>query len=242
MQARITSNLIVQTRASSLYDRLRRDLLSGRLVPGQRLTARFLMERYEAGQTPLREALNRLSTEGLVVSQDQRGFTVAPASADELSELTQTRCWVEDIALRRSMAAATVEWEEMLVVLCHRLLRTPRSATSTHYEENLAWEKVHRDFHRALLSPCGSRPLRAFCDQLADQLYRYRQLSVHKVYPLRDIDAEHQAILRAILANDGDGAVGALQAHYRATAQVILADLPHAPTVADGTKIVRGGG
>ena len=224
----VAPNGLGQTRASSVYDRLRRDLLTGRLAPGLRLTARLLMERYEAGQTPLREALNRLSSDGLVVFQDQRGFTVANASAAELTELTETRCWVEEIALHRSMAAATPAWEEELVVRCHRLLRTTRSASREEYAENLEWEEVHRSFHRALLSMCGSRPLRSFCDQLADQLYRYRQLSVQKIYPRRKIDEEHQAILAAILANDADAAVAALQAHYRATASVILADLPQA--------------
>ncbi len=217
-----------QTQATGVYDRLRRDLLAGLLAPGQRLTARLLMERYEAGQTPLREALNRLSSEGLVAFQDQRGFTVASVSAEELTELTETRCWVEEIALRRSIAAATPAWEEELVVLCHRLIRTTRSASSEGYAENLDWEAVHRSFHRALLATCGSRPLRAFCDQLADQLYRYRQLSVRKIYPRRDIDQEHQSILAAIVRDDPDAAVAALQSHYRATAQVILADLPAA--------------
>ena len=220
------SGSLAQTQASGVYDRLRRDLLAGRLAPGQRLTARFLMARYEAGQTPLREALNRLSSDGLVVSQDQRGFTVAAVSAAELTELTETRCWVEEIALRRSMAATTPAWEEMLVVLCHRLVRTTRSASVDGYAENLDWEAVHRSFHRAMLSNCGSRPLRVFCDQLADQLYRYRQLSVRKIYPRRNIDEEHQAILAAIIRDDADAAVAALQAHYRATAEVILADLP----------------
>ena len=215
-----------QTQATSVYDRLRRDLLTGRLAPGQRLTARLLMERYQAGQTPLREALNRLVSDGLVVFQDQRGFTVAPISMAELTELTETRCWVEELALRRSMAAATPDWEETLVVQCHRLVRTARSARSDGYAENVVWEEVHRTYHRVLLSMCGSRPLRAFCDQLADQLYRYRQIAVQKVYPRRDIDAEHQAILAAILRDDPDAAVAALQAHYRATAAIVLADLP----------------
>ena len=76
--------------------------------------------------------------------------------------------------------------------------------------------------------------MRAFCDQLADQLYRYRQLSVQKIYPRRNINDEHQSILAAILRNDADAAVAALQAHYRATASVILADLPHAFDAAEG--------
>lgn len=71
----------------------------------------------------------------------------------------------------------------------------------------------------------GSRPLLGFCDQLADQLYRYRQLSVHTIYPCRDINAEHEAILKAVLDGNADDAVAALQSHYTLTADIVLADL-----------------
>ena len=214
-----------QTRTSGLYERLRHDLLGGRLAPGRRLPVKFLMDRYAAGQTPLREALNRLTADGLVTFQDQRGFTVAGISAAELVELTKTRCWLEEIALRQSMATATAAWEEALVLACHRLVRMRRSASDEGYQEHPAWEQLHRTFHRTLLAACGSRSLRGFCDQLADQLYRYRQLSVHKVYPRRDINAEHEAILHAVLGGRADDAVAALQSHYRSTADIILADL-----------------
>jgi DNA-binding GntR family transcriptional regulator len=213
-----------QTLASNIYDRLRQDLLRGRLEPGRKLQIKFLMARYQAGQTPIREALNRLTSDGLVEFQDQRGFTVAGISAAELSELTRTRCWVEELALRQSMAAATPEWEEALVVACHRLNRTKRSANSDRYEEHAEWETLHRQFHRLLLAQCGSRSLRSFCDQLADQLYRYRQLSVQKIYPKRDVTAEHLAILEAVLAADADLAVSRLMTHYSMTADIILRD------------------
>ena len=218
-----------QTQASSVYDLLRRDLLTGRLPPGRKLQIRFLMDRYDAGQTPLREALNRLTSDGLVAFQDQRGFTVAGISAEELAELTKTRCWVEDLALRHAMAAATPEWEEHLVVACHRLVRTKRSASADEYAEHPEWERLHRAFHRTLLEPCGSRSLRAFCDQLADQLYRYRQLSVRKIYPRRNVNHEHEAILKAVLDHDADAATHLLQAHYAATAEIILQDLAAHP-------------
>ncbi|MDB5402302.1 MAG: hypothetical protein QOF70_6902 [Acetobacteraceae bacterium] len=214
-----------QTQATNVYDRLRRDLLTGRLEPTRKLQIKFLMERYGAGQTPIREALNRLTSDGLVEFQDQRGFTVAGISAEELAELTKTRCWLEELALRQCMATATPEWEEALVIACHRLVRTKRSANSEHYEEHAEWETLHRLFHRQLLAQCGSRPLRMFCDQLADQLYRYRQLSVRKIYPKRDINAEHMAILNAIMDGDADRAVTLLKAHYEATADIILRDL-----------------
>ncbi len=98
------------TRTLDLYDKLREDLLCGRLKPGQKLQMRFLTEAYQAGQTPLREALNRLTSEGLVQSREQRGFIVSPVSKAELQELTMTRCWLEGLALRKSMEAATPEW------------------------------------------------------------------------------------------------------------------------------------
>lgn len=213
-----------QTLTRNVYDRLRADLLSARLTPGRKLQIRFLMDRYEAGQTPIREALNRLISDGLVECHDQRGFAVASISADELIELTRTRCWVEEIALRHAMAAATQAWEEELLLACHRLTRTKRSLSEA-YEEHLEWERLHRVFHRALLAPCGSQSLLAFCDQLADRLYRYRQLSVHKIFPNRNVNEEHQAILNAVLEGAADRAVTLLSSHYKKTADIILEDL-----------------
>ena len=100
------------TQTINVYDRLREDFLSGRLEPGRKLQMRFLTEAYQVGQTPLREALNRLTAEGLVDSHEQRGFYVTQISRAELEELTKTRCWVESLALREAMAASTPQWEE----------------------------------------------------------------------------------------------------------------------------------
>src|SRR5690242_21783039 len=94
------------TLASTIYARLKADILTTRLAPGRKLQSRFLMEQYNVGQTPLREALNRLTTEEFVVGMEQRGFYVKEVSKDELQELTKTRCWVEGLALRESMQNA----------------------------------------------------------------------------------------------------------------------------------------
>ena len=212
------------TRTLDLYDKLREDLLSGRLKPGQKLQMRFLMDAYQAGQTPLREALNRLTSEGLVQSREQRGFIVSPVSKSELQELTMTRCWLEGLALRKAMEAATPEWEEALVVAHHRLARTPRSLNPEQFEDNPDWERLHRIFHRTLISQCGSASLIGFCDHLADQLYRYRRVSIRRVFSTRKIGDEHQAILSAVLDRDPERAVSLLEAHYRQTADVILGD------------------
>lgn len=212
------------TQASDVYDRLREDLLSGRLAPSRKLQMRFLIEMYQTGQTPLREALNRLTADGLVEVREQRGFYVRDISRAELAELTKTRCWVESLALRESMAASTPPWEEQLLLAQHRLGRTPRSLNQTEFEDNPEWERLHRIYHRTLIGHCGSASLIAFCGQLADQLYRYRRLSIRKAFPSRHVGDEHLAITNAVMSGNADEAVKLLTAHYRKTADVILQD------------------
>lgn len=212
------------THATSVYERIRADILAGRLRPGRRLQIKAMMESYAVGQTPLREALNRLAADGLVAATDQRGFTVPGISAEELQELTRTRCWLEERALRESMAAATPGWEEALLIAGHRLSRTPRGLDSDDPAAEAAWEARHREFHHLLVANCGSRWLIGFCQQLTDRHQRYRKLAARRAFPRREVDAEHQAILGAVLKRDADAAVALLVAHYTKTAEIILQD------------------
>ena len=220
------------TLATSLYDQMRSDLLAGKLEPGRKLQIEFLADRYQAGNTPIREALNRLTSDGLVERRDQRGFAVAPATASDLREITQTRCWLEAIALRESLAAKSVQWEEDLVLAYHRLSKVPRSPNKEQYEENPEWERLHRAFHRALIGACGSRWLTLFCEQLADQSYRYRQLSVRRIYPKRHELDEHRVIMQAAIDGDADQVIRLITDHYQKTANVILADETAFPELA----------
>jgi DNA-binding GntR family transcriptional regulator len=212
------------TQATHLYDRMRADLLAGKLVPGRKLQIDFLAEQYGMGQTPIREALNRLTSDGLVERREQRGFAVTGISADDLREITKTRCWLEEVALREAFTNATAEWEEGVVLACHRLAKVPRSLSDTEYQENPEWERLHRAFHRALIGGCRSRWLIGFCEQLADQLYRYRQLAVRRAYPKRQERKEHQKMLEAIVERDVERAIQLLTGHYQTTAEIILQD------------------
>ena len=212
------------TRATNLYDQLRADLLGGELEPGAKLAIEALAERYQVSATPLREALNRLVSDGLVDRREQRGFVVAGISLQDLAEITQTRCWLEERALRESIAARTTAWEEALVLAHHRLAKTPRSLSVDRFQDNPDWEPLHRAFHRALISGCGSRWLLAFCDQLADQHHRYRRLSAPRAFAKRKVKSEHQQLLEAALAGRADEAVRLLHAHFERTARIIRDD------------------
>lgn len=215
---RVTSTTV----ASSVYDQLRLDILTGDLRPGEKLRSEFLRDRYHAGISPVREALNRLATERLVCREDQRGFHVAAVSKAGLIELTKTRCWVEDIALRESIEHGDDAWEEGVVLAFHRLSRTPRSSDDLTYAFNAKWEGLHRDFHTALIASCGSHWLLEFCLQLVDQADRYRQLAATVSYPKRNERDEHQDLMEAVLARDADRAAALQCAHIRKTADIVL--------------------
>jgi GntR family transcriptional regulator, carbon starvation induced regulator len=209
------------TTATTVYERIRDDILSGSLAPSLKLRIEFVCERYGIGASPIREALNRLAQDGLVERREQRGFYVAPVSLEQLAELVKTRCWLEAIALRESIANRTTAWEESLVLAFHRLSRTRRSLDSTSYSVNPEWEGRHRAFHRALLANCGSGWLLGFCSEMGDQAERYRKLAAARVYPERQGPDEHRAIFEATLDGDTEHAVSLLEAHYRKTQRII---------------------
>ena len=88
---------------SAVQERLRADILSTRLLPGQKLHIAGLAKQFSVSLAAVREALSRLVADGLVQASDQRGFRVSPVSPADLRDVTQTRVDIEGLALRRSI-------------------------------------------------------------------------------------------------------------------------------------------
>ena len=209
------------TRASAVHAQLRADITHGLLEPGARLRVEAMCQRYGVGASPLREALSRLSSEGLVDRIDQRGFAVAPLQWDELPILARNRVQLESLALAESIAARDTAWEEQLALLVHHLSRTPRSLSAEQYLPNPAWEALHRQFHQALLARCPSRWLKAFCDSLAAEAYRFRQVAAGHSFSSRNEHAEHLAIFQAAIDGRSDDAIRLLAEHYLRTSALV---------------------
>lgn len=214
-----------ESMTSRAYSRLREDIISGILKPGQKLKIEQLREQYEVGSSPVREALSLLTSDHFVERVDQRGFRVASVSVQEFEELLKTRCWMEERALRESIKNGGSRWEEQVVLAAYRLSRVPRSDADDHFVSNIEWEKRHKHFHMTLISACQSSFLMKFCDQLYDQNVRYRQLSGRQAYPTRDVNAEHGAICDAVLARDEDLAAKLLVSHYDHTGNFLKSNM-----------------
>ncbi|WP_431282786.1 GntR family transcriptional regulator [Humitalea sp. 24SJ18S-53] len=202
------------TMATRIHAALREALIHGAIPPGARLHTRDIGKRYATGLSPVREALSRLSTEGLVRQSDQRGFTAAPLSLADLDELTRTRCWLNEAALREAIHRGDAAWEERVALAFFRLSRQPRFLGDADAVRNPAWDDAHRDFHRSLIAGCDSHWMDGFCDQLFDAFERYRNLTpFNRVTRPNHLD-EHRAIMEAAIARDGETAARLLRTHF----------------------------
>ncbi|AIR00212.1 GntR family transcriptional regulator [Pluralibacter gergoviae] len=211
-----------RTIASQLEERVRRDIISGRLKPGSKMRLRELSVHYDAGVIPLREALSRLAMTGFVSAVDQKGFSVQRISAPELRDVTRTRLHIECRALALSIENADIEWESQLVAAHHRMGRHEMRTPQTH-QLNADWEEAHEAFHAALLANCGSPWLLRFVDTLCDQTLRYRALAAASpVGEGRDIALEHRQLMEAALARDVTRATMLLTEHYMRTMAIVL--------------------
>lgn len=215
------------TLSQHAYHLLRNDILNGHFTAGGPLRLEALKERYGLSFSPLREALNRLQSERLVMSSALRGFRIAELSLDEMWDSIETRIVLETEALRRSIKRGGDDWEGAVMGAFHalsscakRLTKLDRQRTEDEDEE---LEQRHRDFHMALIGASESRWLSELSAQLYAQTERYRRplLGGMSWTSARNIHGEHEAIMKAALNRDAKKAVELLSLHYRKTGEFI---------------------
>jgi DNA-binding GntR family transcriptional regulator len=205
------------------YEGLRADLLACRIRPGSRLKIQELCDRCSVSLGAVREALSRLTSEGLVVSEPQRGFRAAPVSVADLQDLTMVRIEVESLCLKRAIELGTVDWEAQLVAAFHRLSRTRERVPSDPMRSDDEWAEAHAAFHLALVEGADSPWLLRLHSQLYAQSERYRRLSIPLGTMDRNVRREHQAILEAALQRDTVRAVALLTRHLGVTTEILVA-------------------
>jgi GntR family transcriptional regulator, carbon starvation induced regulator len=191
-----------KTLSDEAYRRVRGDLITGRLAPGARLQVERLKGDYDIGASPLREALSRLASEGLVTAEGQRGFRAAELSLSDLEDIARMRVLLETQALAESIGRGDDRWEAQVVAAHHQLTKAePRNAGGSNANFS-DWEQRNRAFHDALVAACTSRWLLYFRVVIDDQHERYRRVAArHPEHP-RDVRDEHRQMLEAALARD----------------------------------------
>lgn len=209
-----------RTLASDVRERLRTDIVNCVLKPGARLRFDEIKARYDVGLSPIREALFRLVSEGLVVAEDHRGFRVAPVSRAKLMDIRFMRKELESMALRLSIERGDVAWESLVLASFHQLAAI--SSKNDNGSLDPEWVRRHKAFHFALASACGSEWLLQFREMLSDQWARYSTLCIQFTRYERNVLEEHKEIMEAALARDASAAVYLIGRHISRSAQIVL--------------------
>lgn len=206
--------LLGATAGELTYRRLHADIIFGRLAPGQRLRLERLRDDYQTSISTLREVLNRLASEGLILVESQRGFEVAPVSVEDLRDIADMRILLECSAIRQSFASGDLDWEAQVVAAHHKLGRLESRMLTGDRAGTEAWKQYDREFHVALISACGSRELLATHERIFDRFLRYQILLV--MFRGQVAADEHRNLLTAALARDADAAENILTRHIAA--------------------------
>jgi len=209
-----------RTLADAAYLTLRREILVGTRLPGAPLRLEALKQELSMGFSPLREAMMRLRSEGLVESLGQRGFCVALATPEQFDDLMSSRVRIEALLLEDAIRCGDDDWEATILGDFHRLSKRDHTnpATGLISED---WDAAHRAFHFSLVMASESVCLKGFWQSLFDQGQRYRQITVTRGSMLRDDRAEHQRLMDAVMRRDLPAALEASREHIENTQTLV---------------------
>jgi DNA-binding GntR family transcriptional regulator len=210
-QSLLISTPSTETVGETAYRRIRTDIIFGVLLPGQRLKLEKISESYGTSISTLRELLNRMSSEGLIVAEGQRGFEVAPVSADEFRQVAALRLLLENHAIEQSFAAGDLDWEGRVVSAHHKLAVIERHLLAGSDPDQQLWKRCDWEFHHALISACGSDVLLDTHASIYDRYLRYQMIAV--VFRGEIAAREHQGLLECALARDSKRALGIMVSH-----------------------------
>jgi DNA-binding GntR family transcriptional regulator len=201
------------TTASALAERLRADIDEGAWEPGAALRQEELADRYQVSRIPVREALQLLQSQGLVVVAPNRGAFVAAPDADEVEEIFDMRLLLE----AHLLAAAIPRHNHKSAARLETIQR------ELELEDSRAgWLAGDRRFHEALYEPAGKPRTLATVLTLRGQVARYAMDHIGPRTRKSEWKREHRQLIAAVRAKDATLAVAALTEHLRETRAAVL--------------------
>jgi DNA-binding GntR family transcriptional regulator len=228
------------TKAESAYELVREQVLSGDLEPGAVIAQATLARELGISTTPLREALRRLMTEGLVELDAHRDARVTRLTAEEARDLIEIRRSLDPLAA--GLAAERRTREDLALIRA-----TADELLPLRTDPGPAELLTHRRFHVAIYSASHNQMLVQTLDGLWDKADRYRRLALENGRTEEDLDrthTEHRAMVEAIAAGDAETAAAVMLAHVDASLGARAVDRltsAAAQPVARSLRGIRGG-
>jgi DNA-binding GntR family transcriptional regulator len=211
----LTLSLPTIQRNKSLYEQtyqaLRTSILSGELIPGERLVETQLAEQLQVSRTPIREAIRQLQRDSLVTSDSNGGLRVTTISITDVAQLYDCRIALEQLSVQSACQNATAEQLqtlEDLVIQAEQLVSHPPS--QTHSDQMLS---LDYQFHHLIAESSHNRWLITLLEQVFDKMALLRTQTTKHNPTVLEIRDEHRQIFKSIAQRDIDSSVEAIRMH-----------------------------
>lgn len=214
--------MIEETNKSSLtletFNTLRNEIIQGSIRPNERLVAADLAERLKISRTPVREALQLLEADDLVVAL-KRGYVVREHNRDEIVEIYQVRAALEGMAARLvAEQSGTAAAKRIEAIGAHK------DEVGKTNESSLVVD-LNNAFHSAIFHECGNLRLERLNNSNSQHFFNYRIAAMYSKEEQLQSVRGHAAILKAIRAHDADAADAAARQHVVDALEVTLSKL-----------------
>jgi DNA-binding GntR family transcriptional regulator len=194
---------------ANIYNRLREDIITKKLEPGSSITESALADRFSVSRSPVREALNRLHQEGLIIIEPNKGATIRKYSITEMIDLTEIRILVEPLIARKAAERADKNDLKILKKAADEHLKAKKGA-----DENsiiLAEDKFHRALYNATHS-IAYAPERMYHLSMLSLIQKPRVITGNNIG-----SEEHLDLCECIKNKDGKKAEKIALAHIKRT-------------------------
>lgn len=196
-----------QTRSNFLEERLAEEIINGRLLPGTRLEEQAIADRFKTSRTPVREALRRLAASGLIEMRPRRGVIVSTLTRDRLAQMFETMAELEGACARLAAERMTPAERKALAKL------QQHGADIASANDSDAYEQHNRTFHAAIYHGSGNAVLEETTLAVRARLAPFRSAQFQIPGRVAKSNAEHDAVVQAIMVSDGEKAYAAMRDH-----------------------------
>jgi len=220
----VPDRLDFRTLSDLAVTRLRDDILSGALKPGQKLDQTELARRFGISRAPVRDALRKLEAEGLVTIYPERGAFVAVIDLEEMQEIYEIRELLQARAVLRSVPRLTDEE----VAAMNRL--EDEMEIASRRGDMAQWLQLDVKFHAALYQHCTNRRLLKLISDYWNTTHQFRRAYIAVPGRMGRAEAMHRRMLEAVRARDGELCAKLAVEHARESVRGILEAHRDAPS------------
>ena len=214
---------MTESMREKIYNKIRRDIITGKLSPGERLVEIKLSEELQASRGLIREALLQLSSEGFLTSQKNKGISVAKLTLKQIDEIFSLRSILEAYAVRLATERFKNDNFKQLTKMQNSLIKATKVGSLAD------WTDVNIAFHKFFISHSENSYLIQMLDALRCRTYRYSIFIITIPGAQETFIQDHEEIIKACKSGNADAAQHFMQKHMENAKNALLNHLKEFP-------------